>query len=278
MCRTWIIERKVCCRKCRKINHQKIWLKLHLSLLQLLIFIPTLIDRFFDQTRLCQTRNRVQCLCDCKWVKYLTLLNHASNHVNWTPPSLYYYWYMYVRRLFPFFLYLCYRSILEVYIPPHKSESLSSMLWRNPTLTMLFVRTIDLYLIFLSFLKFSNVLSSSNFFLIFNSLLPSHHYCGFRINHSTETARLYLLSGIYSAINKSQLSAPGPFDVSAAFNMVDPQILRERPESSWKLFLHQEPPFPLALILPIWPNPYHYPATVVHPGFQSIWAFPRTLL
>ena len=128
-----------------------------------------------------------------------------------------------------------------------------------------------------SFLKFSNVLSSSNFFLQLSTLLPFHHYCGFRINHSTETARLYLLSGIYSAINKSQLSAPGPFDVSAAFNMVDPQILRERPESSWKLFLHQEPPFPLALILPIWPNPYHYPATVVHPGFQSIWAFPRTL-
>ena len=30
--------------------------------LQLLVVIPTLIDKFWDQ---CQTRNRVEYLCDC---------------------------------------------------------------------------------------------------------------------------------------------------------------------------------------------------------------------
>jgi len=49
--------------------------------------------------------------------------------------------------------------------------------------------------------------------------------------HSMETALLSLLSDIYSAIDKSQLSLLALFDVSAAFDMVDHEILLERLET-----------------------------------------------
>src|SRR6218665_1386682 len=64
-----------------------------------------------------------------------------------------------------------------------------------------------------------------------SGLLPTYQ-SGFRANHSTETALLSLLSDIYSAIDKSQLSLLALFDVSAAFDMVDHQILLERLETS----------------------------------------------
>ena len=64
-------------------------------------------------------------------------------------------------------------------------------------------------------------------------LLPTYQ-TGFRANHSTETALLSLLSDIYSAIDKSHLSLLALFDVhvSAAFDMVDHQILLKRLETS----------------------------------------------
>src|SRR6218665_208984 len=64
-----------------------------------------------------------------------------------------------------------------------------------------------------------------------SGLLPTYQ-SGFRANHSTETALLSLLSDIYSAIDKSQLSLLALFDVSAAFDMVDHQILLERLKTS----------------------------------------------
>src|SRR6218665_3079435 len=64
-----------------------------------------------------------------------------------------------------------------------------------------------------------------------SGLLPTYQ-SGFRANHSAETALLSLLSDIYSAIDKSQLSLLALFDVSTAFDMVDHQILLERLETS----------------------------------------------
>jgi len=62
-----------------------------------------------------------------------------------------------------------------------------------------------------------------------SGLLPTCMYqSDFRTNHSTEAALLSLLSDIYSAIDTSQLSLLALFDVSAAFDMVDHQILLER--------------------------------------------------
>ena len=64
----------------------------------------------------------------------------------------------------------------------------------------------------------------------FLNCLPTYQ-SGFRTNHPTETALLSLLSDIYSAIDKSQLSLLALFDVSAAFDMVDHEILLERLET-----------------------------------------------
>lgn len=47
----------------------------------------------------------------------------------------------------------------------------------------------------------------------------------FRAKHSTETVLLSLLSGIYSATDRSHISLLALFDVSAASDMVDHEIL-----------------------------------------------------
>ena len=62
--------------------------------------------------------------------------------------------------------------------------------------------------------------------------VPTHQLSGFRTNNFNETVLLSLLSDIYSAIDKSQLSLLVLFDVSAAFDVVDHQILLGRLETS----------------------------------------------
>src|SRR6218665_477506 len=53
-----------------------------------------------------------------------------------------------------------------------------------------------------------------------SGLLPPTQ-SGFKGHHSTETLLLALLSDIYTAIDRSNLSLLALFDVSAAFDMVD---------------------------------------------------------
>jgi len=53
-----------------------------------------------------------------------------------------------------------------------------------------------------------------------------------RAHHSTQTVLLSLLSDIYSAVDRSQLTLLALYDVSAAFDMVDHDILLQRLETS----------------------------------------------
>ena len=57
-----------------------------------------------------------------------------------------------------------------------------------------------------------------------NNLLPSCQ-SGFRKGHSTESLLLHLLSDIYGAMDKTQLTLLALFDDSAAFDSVDHDIL-----------------------------------------------------
>src|ERR1043165_7821409 len=67
-----------------------------------------------------------------------------------------------------------------------------------------------------------------------NHLLPQGQ-SGFRRHHSTETLLLRLLSDIYGAIDRAQLTLLALFDVSAAFDTVDQDILLERLNVSFGL-------------------------------------------
>src|SRR6218665_3088654 len=64
-------------------------------------------------------------------------------------------------------------------------------------------------------------------YLEVNKLLPVCQ-SGFRKGHSTETLLLRLLSDIYGAVDRSQLTLLALFDVSVAFDTVDHEILFKR--------------------------------------------------
>src|SRR6218665_1017873 len=65
-----------------------------------------------------------------------------------------------------------------------------------------------------------------------NNLIPAIQ-SGFRKGHSTQNLLLRLLSDIYGAIDRSQLTLLALFDVSAAFDTVDHEILLERLQISF---------------------------------------------
>src|SRR6218665_2089010 len=67
-----------------------------------------------------------------------------------------------------------------------------------------------------------------------SGLLPSMQ-SGFRAHHSTKTALLSLLSDVYTAMDKSQVTLLALFDASSAFAMVDHEILLQRLETSFGL-------------------------------------------
>src|SRR6218665_862814 len=59
------------------------------------------------------------------------------------------------------------------------------------------------------------------------------NHCKYNIkSNSTETVLLSLLSDIYSAVDRSQLTLLALYDVSAAFDMVDHDILLRHLETS----------------------------------------------
>jgi len=71
-------------------------------------------------------------------------------------------------------------------------------------------------------------------YLVRNNLLPTFQ-SGFRKGHSTETLLVRLLSDIYGAIDRSQVTLLALFDVSAAFDTVDHGNLLMRLSASFGL-------------------------------------------
>ena len=67
-----------------------------------------------------------------------------------------------------------------------------------------------------------------------NDLLPKYQ-SGFRALHSTETLLMHLLSDLYGAIDRSEVTLLALFDVSAAFDTVDHDILLDRLSISFGL-------------------------------------------
>jgi len=135
--------------------------------------------------------------------------------------------------LAPFFLYLFNRSLSEGYIPVSQKRAVVFPTLKKPNLDTSLsqnYRPIS-NLSFLS--KTVERLVSMQLlpYLERSGLLPPYQ-SGFRANHSTETALLSLLSEIYSAIDKSQLTLLALYDVSSAFDMVDHEILLQRLEIS----------------------------------------------
>src|SRR6218665_808195 len=108
------------------------------------------------------------------------------------------------------------RSIL---VPALKCEGLDSNdpVKYRPIANVLFVsKIIEKIIAF----QMTSYLETSN-------LLPGIQ-SGFLKGHSTETLLLRLLSDVYAAIDSSQLTLLALFDVSAAFDTVDHEILLKR--------------------------------------------------
>ena len=131
----------------------------------------------------------------------------------------------------PFFLYLFNRSLSEGCIPASqkralvfpalKKANLDPNLCQNyrPISNLSFLSKTLERLVSLQLLPY----------LEHSGLLPSHQ-SGYRSYHSTETALLSLLSDIYSAVDKSQVTRLALF--GSAFDMVDHEILLQRLETS----------------------------------------------
>src|SRR6218665_10015 len=78
----------------------------------------------------------------------------------------------------------------------------------------------------------SSIKMQESIYLEANNLIPAIQ-SGFRKGHSTETLLLRLLLDIYGAIDRSQLTLLALYDVSAAFDTVDHEMLLERLQISF---------------------------------------------
>src|SRR6218665_1759074 len=138
-----------------------------------------------------------------------------------------------VRRCCSIFALCFNRSLKEGYIPPSQKQALVFPSLKKPNLDPTNCQNFR-PISNLSFISktLERLVSLQLLPYLENSGLLLTYQSGFRANHSTETALLSLHSDIYSAIDKSQLSLLALFDVSAAFDMVDHQILLERLETS----------------------------------------------
>src|SRR6218665_3919741 len=134
-----------------------------------------------------------------------------------------------VRRCRSIFALCFNRSLKEGYIPPSQKRALVFPFFKKPNLDPTNCQNFR-PISNLSFISktLERLVSLQLLPCLENSGLLPTYQSGFRANHSTETTLLSLLSDIYSAIDKSQLSLLALFDVSAAFDMVDHQILLER--------------------------------------------------
>ena len=133
-------------------------------------------------------------------------------------------------------VYLFNRSLAEGCVPPSQKRALVFPSLKKPNLDTNLCQNFR-PISNLSFLsKTLERLVSFQFFPYLEQagLLPSNQ-SGFRAYHSTETALLSLLTEIFSAVDKAELTLLALYDVSAAFDMVDHDILLQRLQTSYGL-------------------------------------------
>ena len=142
----------------------------------------------------------------------------------------------FIEDLLPFLTLLCNRSLQEGILPPSQKRSLvfpavkrdgldsSDPANYRPISNVSFISKIIEKIV-------ANQLTN---YLNANGLLPASQ-SGFRRDHSTETLLIRLLSDIYGAMDRSQVTLLALFDVSAAFDSVDHDILLLRLSTSFGL-------------------------------------------
>src|SRR6218665_2956117 len=138
-----------------------------------------------------------------------------------------------VDDIAPFLLYLFNRSLSEGYLPDSQKQALVFPTLKKPNLDPNLCQNYH-PISNLSFLSktLERLVSLQLLPYIEQSGLLPPSQSGFRAHHSTETVLLSLLSDIYSAVDRSQLTLLALYDVSAAFDMVDHDILLQRLETS----------------------------------------------
>ncbi|PGH37691.1 MAG: hypothetical protein CRN43_19655, partial [Candidatus Nephrothrix sp. EaCA] len=135
----------------------------------------------------------------------------------------------FVDTLLPFLTVLCNRSLCDGDLPVSQKRSILVPVLKaeglDVTVPLNFRPVANVS--FLSKIIEKVVAAQLTHYLDINNLLPIYQ-SGFRKGHSTETLLVRLLSDIYGAIDKSEVTLLALFDVSAAFDTVDHQILLQR--------------------------------------------------
>ena len=143
------------------------------------------------------------------------------------PPSLYHYWY--VRWHFPFFVSLLQDLSWRLHSPSHKWALVFSAL-KNPD-PALYQHYSPISSLF--FLKLLNYKSPSNFFFTFNNL---HFFYPANLALEPTTLLKLIFSLCFLMFTRQwtnhRTHSSCLFDVSAAFDKVDHQILLEHLETS----------------------------------------------
>src|SRR6218665_1714735 len=132
----------------------------------------------------------------------------------------------YVDDLLPFLTLLCNRSLEEGVLPDSQKRSVVFPALKRDRLDLIDpsnFRPIS-NASFLSNIIEKIVSEQITSYLSTNDVLPKYQ-SGFRRGHSTETLLLRLLSDCYGAIDGRRVTLLALFDVSAAFDTVDHQIL-----------------------------------------------------
>ena len=134
-----------------------------------------------------------------------------------------------VDILLPFLVLLCNASLRNAELPASHKHSLVTPVVKqaglDPTNPSSFRPIANIS--FISKLIEKIIASQLIDYLTANNLLPPSQ-SGFRKGHSTESLLLGLLADIYGAIDRSELTLLSLFDVSAAFDSVDHEILLRR--------------------------------------------------
>src|SRR6218665_1500110 len=142
----------------------------------------------------------------------------------------------FVDTLLPFLTVLCNRSLCDGDLPASQKRSILVPVLKaeglDVTVPLNFRPVANVS--FLSKIIEKVVAAQLSHYLDINNLLPIYQ-SGFRKGHSTETLLVRLLSDIYGAIDKSEVTLLALFDVSAAFDTVDHQILLQRLSISFGL-------------------------------------------